>query len=63
MTNEARWIFDRMLIRNVVSETSTVTGYAKFSSMKTKRIMFSEMMVRNVVSWNTLIAGEGYFIF
>ncbi|XP_073148923.1 pentatricopeptide repeat-containing protein At2g13600 isoform X1 [Henckelia pumila] len=57
MINEARWIFDRMPIRNVVSETSMVSGYAKFSSINTARTMFSKMMDRNVVSWNALIAG------
>lgn len=57
MIKEARWIFDRMPIRNVVSETSMVSGYAKVASVKTARTMFSKMMERNVVSWNALIAG------
>ncbi|KAL0378233.1 UNVERIFIED_CONTAM: Pentatricopeptide repeat-containing protein [Sesamum radiatum] len=57
MINEARWIFDRMPIRNVVSETSMVSGYAKVASVKTARTMFSKMVGRNVVSWNALIAG------
>ncbi|KAL3614012.1 hypothetical protein CASFOL_042086 [Castilleja foliolosa] len=55
--NEARWIFDRMPVKNVVSETSMVSGYAKVSSVKTAQTMFSKMMDRNVVSWNALIAG------
>ncbi|KAL3844761.1 hypothetical protein ACJIZ3_002164 [Penstemon smallii] len=57
MINEARWIFDRMPIRTVVSETSMVSGYARVASVKTARTMFSKMMERNVVSWNALIAG------
>ncbi|PIM99391.1 hypothetical protein CDL12_28117 [Handroanthus impetiginosus] len=57
MINQARWIFDRMPVRNVVSETSMVSGYAKVASIKTARTMFSKMMQRNVVSWNALIAG------
>ncbi|KAG8363524.1 hypothetical protein BUALT_Bualt19G0031400 [Buddleja alternifolia] len=57
MINEARWIFDRMPVRNVVSETSMVSGYAKVASVKTARTMFSNMMERNIVSWNALIAG------
>ncbi|KAK6125577.1 hypothetical protein DH2020_040679 [Rehmannia glutinosa] len=57
MIKEARWIFDRMPIKNVVSETSIVSGYAKVASVKTARTMFSKMMERNVVSWNALIAG------
>lgn len=54
---EARWVFDRMPIRNVVSETSLVSGYAKAGSVKDARLMFTNMMERNVVSWNSLIAG------
>ncbi|XP_019054868.1 PREDICTED: pentatricopeptide repeat-containing protein At2g13600 [Nelumbo nucifera] len=55
--NEARWVFDRMPIRNVVSETSLVSGYAKAASVKAARLMFTKMTVRNAVSWNALIAG------
>ncbi|XP_042051189.1 pentatricopeptide repeat-containing protein At2g13600-like isoform X1 [Salvia splendens] len=54
---EARWIFDRMPIRNVVSETSIISGYAKAASVEAARSVFSKMMERNVVSWNALIAG------
>ncbi|MBA0854557.1 hypothetical protein Goshw_001678 [Gossypium schwendimanii] len=55
--NEARCIFDRMAVRNVVSETSMVSGYAKVASVRTARLMFAKMMERNIVSWNALIAG------
>ncbi|XP_031281869.1 pentatricopeptide repeat-containing protein At2g13600 [Pistacia vera] len=55
--NEARYVFDMMPIRNVVSETSMVSGYAKASTVKAARSMFTKMMERNVVSWNALIAG------
>ncbi|XP_022727273.1 pentatricopeptide repeat-containing protein At2g13600 [Durio zibethinus] len=55
--NEARCVFDRMPLRNVVSETSMVSGYAKAASVKTARLMFTKMMERNIVSWNALIAG------
>ncbi|KAK6924274.1 Pentatricopeptide repeat [Dillenia turbinata] len=55
--NEARCVFDRMPIRNVISETSMVSGYAKTASVKAARVMFTKMMERNVVSWNALIAG------
>ncbi|TYJ43595.1 hypothetical protein E1A91_A03G163600v1 [Gossypium mustelinum] len=55
--NEARCIFDRMPVRNVVSETSMVSGYAKVASVRTARLMFAKMMERNIVSWNALIAG------
>ncbi|XP_050230812.1 pentatricopeptide repeat-containing protein At2g13600 [Mercurialis annua] len=56
-TNEARCVFDRMQIRNVVSETSMVSGYAKAASVKAARLLFTKMMEKNVVSWNALIAG------
>lgn len=55
--NEARWIFDRMPIRSVVSETSMLSGYAKAASVEAARLMFTKMMERNIVSWNALIAG------
>lgn len=55
--NEARFVFNRMPFRNVVSETSMVTGYAKASSVRAARLMFTTMMERNVVSWNAIIAG------
>ncbi|XVF44202.1 hypothetical protein PTKIN_Ptkin02bG0102000 [Pterospermum kingtungense] len=54
--NEARCVFDRMPIRNVVSETSMVSGYAKAACVITARLMFTKMMKRNIVSWNALIA-------
>ncbi|XP_065847170.1 pentatricopeptide repeat-containing protein At2g13600 isoform X2 [Euphorbia lathyris] len=54
---EARCVFDRMPLRNVVSETSMVSGYAKAASTAAARSMFITMTERNVVSWNALIAG------
>ncbi|KAM7277327.1 hypothetical protein ACFE04_019193 [Oxalis oulophora] len=55
--NEARFLFDKMPIKNVISETSMVSGYAKVSSVKAARSMFTKMTERNIVSWNALIAG------
>lgn len=54
---EARHIFDRMSIRDVVSTTSMVSGYSRAASMKAAHSMFTGMIERNVVSWNALIAG------
>ncbi|KAJ7945223.1 Pentatricopeptide repeat-containing protein [Quillaja saponaria] len=54
---EARLVFDRMPLKNVISETSMVSGYAKAASVKTARLMFTKMTEKNVVSWNALIAG------
>ncbi|KAK4373455.1 hypothetical protein RND71_008839 [Anisodus tanguticus] len=55
--DEARWIFDKMPLRSVVSHTCLVSGYARVASVKTARSMFMGMTERNVVSWNALIAG------
>ncbi|KAJ8769156.1 hypothetical protein K2173_000931 [Erythroxylum novogranatense] len=46
--SEARCVFDRMPMRNVVSETSLVSVYAKAASVKAARSMFTKMMERNV---------------
>ncbi|OMO69217.1 hypothetical protein COLO4_29207 [Corchorus olitorius] len=54
---DARCVFDGMQVRNVVSETSMVSGYAKAASVETARLMFTKMTERNIVSWNALIAG------
>uniref|UniRef100_A0A7N0UGJ7 Uncharacterized protein n=1 Tax=Kalanchoe fedtschenkoi TaxID=63787 RepID=A0A7N0UGJ7_KALFE len=54
---EARWIFDRMPIRSVVSGTSMVSGYAKEENIIDARMVFMKMTERNIVSWNALIAG------
>ncbi|GAB4848254.1 Pentatricopeptide repeat-containing protein At2g13600 [Ancistrocladus abbreviatus] len=55
--NEARWIFDKMPVRNVVSETSMVSGYAKGASLKAAESLFVKMMDRNIVASNALMAG------
>ncbi|XAR62736.1 hypothetical protein NMG60_11017597 [Bertholletia excelsa] len=55
--DEARWIFDMMPTKNVVSETSMVSGYAKAADVGTARSVFAKMTERNIVSWNALIAG------
>ncbi|MQL71143.1 hypothetical protein Taro_003488 [Colocasia esculenta] len=55
--NEARIVFDRMSVRNVISETSMLSGYAKYASVEAARSMFTRMTERNIVAWNALIAG------
>ncbi|CAM8918737.1 unnamed protein product [Rhodiola kirilowii] len=54
---EARWIFDRMKVRSVVSGTSLISGYAKEDNVKDAKMVFMNMAERNIVSWNALIAG------
>lgn len=55
--NEARCVFDRMPVRNAVSETTMVSGYAKSASVKAARSMFATIKQKDIVSWNALIAG------
>ncbi|XP_021861760.1 pentatricopeptide repeat-containing protein At2g13600 [Spinacia oleracea] len=55
--NEARFIFQNMPSRNVISETTMVSGYAKSASVETANILFMNMMDKNIVSWNALMAG------
>ncbi|KAL7585660.1 hypothetical protein Lser_V15G42744 [Lactuca serriola] len=55
--SEARWIFDTIPSKNIISETSIVSGYAKSANLETARSMFISMADRNIVSWNALIAG------
>lgn len=54
---EARSVFDNMPIRNVISETSLLSGYAKSAIVESARFMFFKMNEKNVVSWNALISG------
>ena len=39
--NEARWVFDKIPIRNVMFETSMVSGYVKAARVKVARLMFT----------------------
>ncbi|KAJ6677878.1 PENTATRICOPEPTIDE REPEAT-CONTAINING PROTEIN [Salix viminalis] len=55
--NEARCVFDRMPVRNAVSETTMVSGYAKSASVNAARSMFATIKQKDIVSWNALIAG------
>ncbi|XP_071738476.1 pentatricopeptide repeat-containing protein At2g13600-like [Rutidosis leptorrhynchoides] len=54
---EARWIFDTMPVKNIITETSIISGYAKSANIDTARSIFVNMPDRNIVSWNALIAG------
>ncbi|KAK8921460.1 Pentatricopeptide repeat-containing protein [Platanthera zijinensis] len=53
----ARRIFDRMLVKSTVSETTMLSGYVKSSKVVDARLMFVNMSEKNIVSWNALIAG------
>ncbi|CAA6660388.1 unnamed protein product [Spirodela intermedia] len=54
---EARYMFDGMAVRNVISVTSMLSGYARSASVEAARSMFTRMTERNIVAWNALIAG------
>lgn len=54
---EARSIFDRIPVRNIVSETSMISGYAKSSSVEDAQTVFMGMSEKNIVAWNALLAG------
>ncbi|MFS7976982.1 putative tetratricopeptide-like helical domain superfamily [Helianthus anomalus] len=54
---QARWIFDTMPIKNIITQTSIISGYAKSANVETARSIFFNMPDRNIVSWNALIAG------
>eukprot|EP00268_Persea_americana_P065351 TRINITY_DN8712_c0_g1_i1.p1 TRINITY_DN8712_c0_g1~~TRINITY_DN8712_c0_g1_i1.p1 ORF type:complete len:144 (-),score=25.43 TRINITY_DN8712_c0_g1_i1:148-579(-) len=57
LVDDARYVFDEMPDRDVVSWTAMVAGFAKAGLMKDARRVFDEMPERNVVSWTAMVAG------
>lgn len=53
----ARLVFDKSTLRDVVSFTALITGYVSRGFMDDARRLFDEIPVRDVVSWNAMIAG------
>lgn len=53
----ARWLFDEMRERNVVSWTAMISGYARLGKMGNAVVLFDEMPERDVPAWNAVIAG------
>lgn len=52
----ARTIFDRILVKNVVSCTSMIGAYSKHGLFRHAREMFDRIPEKNVVSWNSMIS-------
>eukprot|EP01018_Ginkgo_biloba_P029860 Gb_06975 [translate_table: standard] len=55
--DDARIVFDRMPILNVVSWTAMIAGYIKYGSIEYARQLFNRMPERDVVSWTAMIVG------
>ncbi|KAG6726172.1 hypothetical protein I3842_02G068100 [Carya illinoinensis] len=53
---KARMVFDKMLVRNVVSWTSLISGYSRWGFVDEAFEAFKLMPERNSVSWNAMIA-------
>jgi pentatricopeptide repeat protein len=54
---QARYVFDDMTQRSVVSWNSILAGYVRCGDFDAAMKVFDEMPIRNVVSWTTMIAG------
>jgi pentatricopeptide repeat protein len=54
--DKARRVFDKMLVRDVVSWTSLITGYSQWGFVDEAFEVFELMPERNSVSWNAMIA-------
>eukprot|EP01018_Ginkgo_biloba_P019327 Gb_27416 [translate_table: standard] len=53
----ARQVFDKMPIQNVVSWNAMISGYVRNSYIDEALDLFQKMPERNVVSWTAMIAG------
>ncbi|KAI9194351.1 hypothetical protein LWI28_005261 [Acer negundo] len=56
-TDFARWAFDEMDEKDVVSWNTMVSGYGNNGRVDIARKLFDKMTERNVVSWTSLING------
>ncbi|CAN1252273.1 Pentatricopeptide repeat-containing protein At2g27610 [Linum perenne] len=54
---EGKRFFDEMPVRNVVSWTSLLTGYAQTGMIDNARAVFDRIIDRTPVSWNSMVAG------
>ncbi|KAF5193499.1 Pentatricopeptide repeat-containing protein [Thalictrum thalictroides] len=59
---DARWLFDHVSSRDVMSWTSIVTAYATCGKTEEARNLFNDMPERTVVSWNAMLVGYTRFL-
>lgn len=55
--NEARWLFDIMSERNIVTYNAMLSGYVQSGRLAEAFQFFEEMPERNVVSWTSMLCG------
>ncbi|XP_068661242.1 pentatricopeptide repeat-containing protein At3g26630, chloroplastic-like [Aristolochia californica] len=55
--DDARIVFDKMRVKNVVSWTTMVSGMVACGELEASRGVFEHMPVRNVVAWTAMING------
>ncbi|KAH9318666.1 hypothetical protein KI387_020435 [Taxus chinensis] len=54
---DARKVFDKIPVKNVISWTSMVVGYVQNGCVNEALELFRKMPERNVVSWTAMVAG------
>lgn len=54
---DARRLFEEMEVRDVLSWTTLVSGFAKWGDMKSAGELFDRMPEKNPVSWTSMISG------
>eukprot|EP01018_Ginkgo_biloba_P013233 Gb_05439 [translate_table: standard] len=55
--DKARYVFDKMHQRNVVSWNAMIAGYTQYGHVDEALKLFQEMPEPDTVSWNTMMAG------
>ena len=57
LLSEARWVFEKMEERSVVSWTVILDGMVNLESVGSGRVVFDEMPERNEVAWTIMVVG------
>lgn len=57
---DARQVFEKMHVRDVVAWTTMIAGYFRCGRVELARQLFDEMPERDVVSWNAMISGYAH---